>query len=161
MNILPLLLIAFSCVTAHAADNWKLSSVLANDKPVGYIYHTSSMGTQTNPPSKSYSGLRLICSLKGGEPAVALYWKNGMNLREDTRVTVTADNRAATPTTWGSDSDLLFRNISESRDLLTLIKTSKTIKFQWMVGPSSQYTTAFNVSGIDLSDFNAKCKTEL
>lgn len=161
MNILPLLFIAFSCVTANAAENWKLTSVLANNKPVGYVYHTSSLGTQTNPPSKSYSGLRFICSLKGGEPVVALYWNSGMILREDVQVTVTADNRPINPATWGSDGDLLFRNISESHELLALIKTSKIVKFQWTTGLASQYTTAFNVAGIDLSGFNTKCKTEL
>jgi len=162
MNILLALVIALSCTTTFAADNWKLTAVLGNDKPVGYVYHTSSMGTQTNPVNKSYSGLRLICSLKGGEPVVALYWNNGMNIREEILVTVIADNKATVhPTLWGSEGDLLFRNVAESKELLALIKTSKVVKFQWMAGAASQYTTAFNVAGINLSDFNAKCKTEL
>ncbi len=70
--------LAISTMSAHAADNWKLSDILGT----GYIYYTAATATiDSTVRSKVYSRLEFICSLKGGEPMVAIFLDKGINAR--------------------------------------------------------------------------------
>ena len=157
--ILTILLIFLSTTCVAGQSNWKMSPIQGKDQLAGYIYHTSAVGRQSDVTKKIFTSLRLICSLKGGAPIVALYWNAGMYASEDVIVSITADGKeVGQPTHWVNDNGLLYRNISELPELMEVLGTGKIIKFQWISNDTIQYMTAFSVSGIDLADFNTKCK---
>lgn len=139
-------------LVANAA--WKITPVQSKEQAVGYIYSIDAEGTP-----KSFTSLRFICSTKGGEPIIALLWAKGINTEQNVSVDITIDNKITyTGTSWKRDEMLLYRTISESTDLITSMKNSHNIKFQWKGLHSEKYTTGFIVTGFDLIDFNTKCK---
>ncbi len=157
--ILTTLLIFLSTTCFAVQPNWRMSPVQGKDQLAGYIYHTSAVGRQSDVTKKIFTSLRLICSLKGGAPIVALYWNSGLYTNEDVIVSITAEGKeVGQPATWTNDNGLLYRNIADSSELMEALGTGKIIKFQWVTNDTTQYMTAFSVSGIDLADFNTKCK---
>lgn len=147
---------------AIAAPNWKLATVTGKDLPVGYIYYTDAMGILSGPTQKkSFTSLRFICSLKGGDPILGIVWDGGIYSNSDLLVSVSTDATNIQPTFWINETDIIYKPMIEIGDIIKLFKTSKYIKFQWVSSDTTVYTTTFNVSGFDLTNFNTKCKLQL
>jgi hypothetical protein len=147
------------------ALGWNVSEVLGKDKtPVGYIYHSSAVGTQVGTKTeKVITGLRLVCSIKSSEgPAIALYW-NGMFGNTPQSVDVKVDGRKiAQSTPWDQDGPLLFRKIADSQELMQGLKTGRAVSFEWTQSGVKRTTV------ISLKDFNSgfgefktSCKTQI
>ncbi len=157
-KLLTLLTLSY-CMTTNASAAWTLAAIPNKEQPVGYIYYRNAIGTHGN--TKSFTSLRFICSLKGGEPIVGLFWDN-LNTSNDTLITTYANNTIITqPVFWVNEGNLLFKNMSDAGDLIGAIKAGKIVKFQWTANDTTQYVTAFNTSGADFTDFNTKCKVQL
>lgn len=149
-----LVIIILFLISSVANSAWKITPVQSKEQVVGYIYSVDAEGTP-----KSFTSLRFICSTKGGEPIIALLWAKGINTEQDVSVDITIDNKVVyTGTLWKRDEMLLYRTISESSDLISSMKNSRSIKFKWQGLSSEKYTVGFIVIGFDLIDFNAKCK---
>lgn len=156
-NLIAIVLITFSCIVNA---KWDMSSVYGKDQPLGYIYHTSSVGTQGNSQTqKVLTSLRFVCSAKTNDVILTIVW-SGINLNESVFVRTTIDNRLVNESEWAGDEVLIYKNISDVDDIIRQMKMGKTIKFVW-VYKSVSYVTAFQLAGLDLGDFNSKCKTQL
>lgn len=150
-----------SMSSSYAVTNWKLSEVPGPNKTVaGHIYHTESLGTRSGKSVKVYSGLRMVCSTRG-EIAIVLFWNDIVALRNDTLILTSLPGKPAEPSMWHSDNGLLYLDISEAAHLLQMLKMGKVIKFQWTDTVDNHYTTAFDMSGFNISGFNTKCNTQL
>lgn len=154
-KLLALIVITF-CSIAHA--EWRLATVYGKDSPVGYIYYTSAVGTTEK--EKLSTRLQFICSLKGGEPIVSVYWEKNIESNGEVVVSFVADNSVPVVTSWTNDGELLFKPLAAAPKLINAVKTSKIIKFRAQ-GTNTGYTTAFNVSGADFTEFNTKCSTNI
>ena len=146
---------------------WTLSPVTGGkDKVVvGYIYHTAAIGTMDSPKvQKAVTGLRLVCSMKGGMPVIAIYW-NGSNFNGPEYITTEIDGKmfGTAPEQWQQEYNLTYRNIEESSALMAAIRTGKNIKFSWMGKDAVRRTTMFSLSGYQtkLADFGTACKVSL
>jgi hypothetical protein len=154
-KLLTLLLLAL-CSIAHA--EWHLATVYGKDSPAGYIYYTSAVGTTDN--EKLSTRLQFICSLKGGVPIVSIYWDKNIEANGEVVVSFVTDSSATTITSWTNDGELLYKPLASAPKVINAVKTGKIIKFRAQ-GTSTSYTTAFNVTGVDFTEFNAKCGTNI
>ena len=154
------LLLAVILVFSNSVYAWKLTPVMSKDQPVGYIYSSDAEGTQiSNTKKTSFTSIRFICSLKGGEPIIALLWAKGLNSLPETTINVFSDNKLIMQDSlWFRDETLLYKNINDSPDIITVVKNSRTVKFQFKGIDSETFITGFNTAGFDLTDFNTKCK---
>lgn len=134
-------------VQAHA---WNLSEVRGKELTVvGYIYHSSAVGTQIGTKAtKAITGLRLVCSTKSNEAAIAIYW-NGMFGNTQQTVDVKIDGRKISQTIpWQQDGPILFKDLFIEKELIQGLKTGRNINFEWVQGSVKRVTT------ISLQDFN-------
>lgn len=156
----------------QAAD-WKLTAVQnADNKTVGFIYHTNAIGTQFGPKiEKIITGLRFICASddfipeKNSNPVVALYWNTMIGNTSQT-INITIDNKqvwTGREIKWDHDGPLLLRTITESKDLIQLMKSGHNIRFQWIGDDTINRVTEFNLRNFrsGLNEFNTVCKTEI
>ena len=67
------------------------------------------------------------------------------------------------PGIWVQDGPILFRNISESKELVDALKVGRTVTFSWIGPDSVTRRTGFNLRGFtqNLPRFNQSCKTNL
>lgn len=153
-----------SCTNALAAKNplWKLKEVSHNSTVVGYVYHSDAIGTQnvSNNP-KVMTSIRFICSVDEMPPLISIFWDDSNDYR-DAIVSVTIDNKLVnlgqTSKPWAVDGRLYYRALGESKILLNALKNGKVAKFQWTTGNTTRIA-AFDISNMNLSEFNSKCKT--
>lgn len=163
-----LALVAATNVSAQVAA-WNISEIKGKDNSVvGYIYHTSAVGTQVrNKPEKIVSGLRLVCSTKTwtsneSDSIIAVYW-NGMFGNTNQKVDVKVDGRTiALPSNWDQDNQIVFRKISESAELVQALKTGRNVTFSWDGTDSTKRVTTFSLRDFNqkFSEFNNSCKTQ-
>jgi hypothetical protein len=154
-KLFTLILVAF-CSLVHA--EWHLAAVYGKDIPVGYIYYTSAVGTTDK--EKLATRLQFICSLKGGDPIVSIFWEKNIEANGEVVVSFVTDNSVPVITSWTNDGELLYKPLSSAPKVINSVKTGRIIKFRAQ-GTNTSYTTAFNVSGVDFTEFNAKCGTQL
>ncbi len=150
---------------AQAADPpWSLRKVLSDKTPVGYIYYTAAIGTiDSRPVQKSVTGLRLLCSLTGGSPVIAIYW-NGTNFDGTEYISIEVDGRViSSPQMWRQEQNLTFRNLDESRLLLQELRIGRVVKFSWTGKNGIKRTTMFSLAGFNanLAEFASACKISL
>lgn len=169
-NLFVLLSAAFAMSAMAQASDWKLTTVPGYDKgTVGYIYHTSAVGTaQTGSKTEKYvTGLRLVCSasdvvLDGNkQPVIAIFWDRMIgSMPQNVEVKVDGSSQEIR---WDQDGTLLLRSVSESKALIQSMKTGNKISFQWTASDSVRRTTMFDLRTFrsDLSEFNKVCKTQI
>ena len=156
------------------SGGWKLTKVESPNKFVaGFIYHTESVGTQTNGGrvTKAVTGLRLVCSgpdyvaQKTDVPIIAIYWntmaggsQQSLNVRVDGKVVELGQAQQ-----WNQDGQLLYRTLDESRALIQAMKLGRSVSFEWAGTDGSKRQTIFNLSDFksDLAEFNESCKTQI
>lgn len=167
-------LFAFAIATSVSAQPaaWNIAEVTGKDNSVvGYIYHTSAVGTQVGAKTeKVVSGLRLVCSTKGfmamkeADPIIAIFW-NGMfgNIPEAVMTEVDGKAIRLVPSPWEHDGQILYRKTSESRELIQALKTGRTVTFQWTSQDATKRKTTFSLQGFNsqFSEFTASCKTQI
>ncbi len=164
-----LALIAATNVAAQAST-WNISEIKGKDNSVvGYIYHSSAVGTQIRDKTeKVVSGLRLVCSTKSlpaiGSPEsiVAVYW-NGMFGNTNQKIDVKVDGRSINLAThWDQDNQIVFRKISESAEMIQAMKAGRSITFSWTGTDSVKRNTTFSLRDFNqkFSEFNNSCKTQ-
>lgn len=154
-SLLPILALLVS--TSTFAAPWTLVPIAGKDATVGYIYHTDATGTRTDgKPVKEFTSLRFICSLKGGDPVISVFWNGASNYGSQMMVHVQSAKQNES-LMWDTDNNLVYRTVQESGSIIQILKNNKLVKFQWAVG-NTQYITSFNSDGLDLTDFDAKCK---
>jgi hypothetical protein len=151
-------------------SDWKLSAVPGYDKvTVGYIYHTSAVGTAQSGTKieKFVTGLRLVCaesptpSSGNSQPVIAIFWDRMIgNMAQNVEVSVDGSNQEIR---WDQDGTLLLRSVSESKALIQSMKTGNKISFRWTGTDSIKRTTMFDLRTFrsDLSEFNKVCKTQI
>lgn len=172
MRKLFVLIAAFISMSAAAqTTTWNISEVSGkNAEILGYIYHTSTVGTQIGAKTKKViSGLRLVCSTKGysamatSEPIVAIFWQ-GMFGNTPTAVSAEVDKKPIrlVPTLWDHDGQILYRNFSDSAELIQALKTGRNVTFSWEGNDSVKRKTVFSLRDFNsqLSEFNALCNTK-
>lgn len=163
----------FALSAMAQSSDWKLTTVPGADRvTVGYIYHTSAVGTQVGAKTeKVVTGLRLVCTAPGftanknSEPIIAVYW-NTMTGSTPQFLDIKVDGRqvgTGQETKWDQDGPLLLRTIDSSRTLLQSIKTGNRISFQWTGTDAVRRTTIFDLRDFrsNLSEFNTICKTQI
>jgi hypothetical protein len=172
-NVFACLILFFVSLSAMSqTTEWKIKEVKDRDNStVGYIYHTSAVGTLIGTRIEKYAtGLRLVCSTKNSpnfvaDPLIAIYWNtmNGIYMRD---VEVSVDNKI--PDTklsgqWEADGALLLRTIPDSKNLMQALKTSHTIRLSWVGEDSFKRITVFDLKSFNLraAEFSSLCKTEL
>lgn len=164
-----LALVAASNVAAQATA-WNISEIKGKDNSVvGYIYHSSAVGTQIKDKTeKVVSGLRLVCSTKSAvamgssESIIAIYW-NGMFGNTNQKIDVKVDGKAVNLTTsWDQDNQIVFRKISESTEMIQAMKTGRNITFSWTGTDSAKRITTVSLHNFNqkFSEFNNSCKTQ-
>ena len=154
MKYLLLLAICFASGMAQASG-WIMTTIHNKNTPVGIIYYINAIGT--HGASKSLTSLRLICSLTNNEQIIGVYWDK-LQGREDIVVSTYVDNKLiGIPIVWDNDISLLFKPTTEVNNIMEALSSGRLIKFQWNTD-STQFTTAFNLTGVDLANFNAKCR---
>jgi hypothetical protein len=164
-----LALVAASNAVAQTAA-WNISEIKGKDNSVvGYIYHSSAVGTQVKDKTeKVVSGLRLVCSTKGwtamgdADPIIAIYW-NGMFGNTNQKIDVKVDGRPVTLTThWDQDNQIVFRKISESAELIHAMKTGRNVTFSWTGTDTARRTTTISLRDFNqkFGEFNNSCKTQ-
>jgi hypothetical protein len=156
MKKLLALIILTVCSLAHA--EWRLAAVYGKEVPVGYIYYTSAVGTAGK--EKLETRLQFICSLRGGEPIVSIFWEKTIDTNGEVVVSFVPDNAPLMITSWTNDGELVYKPTASSPKVINAVKTARIVKFQ-MQGNNITYSTAFNVTGVDFTEFNAKCGTQL
>lgn len=171
-KLFGLLALSVSMSAFAQASAWNISEVAGKDKSVvGYIYHSSAVGTQVGAKTeKVVSGLRLVCSTKGymamkeSEPIIAVFW-NGMfgNTPETVLVEIDGKPVRLAPSPWDHDNQILFRKISESKELLQGLKTGRSVTFSWTSHDAVKRKTTFSLRDFNsqFSEFNASCKTQI
>jgi hypothetical protein len=161
-KLLAAILISGTVIVANSAT-WVLSEVKdSNMQPVGYIYHTSAIGTRAGTkPEKVITGLRFICSLKGGTPIIGLFIDNGIHIENSISIVSSIDDSQDKSLSWVVDGNLLYRYVYDSPVLISSIKTGKIIKFRWYANDVTKFTTAFSIAGSDFTEFNSKCKAQI
>lgn len=169
-KLFVLLSAAFTMSAMAQTSDWKLSAVPGYDKnTVGYIYHTSAVGTAQSGTriEKFVTGLRLVCAETlvspngNNQPIIALFWDRMIGSMPQT-VEVKVDG-SIQEIRWDQDGPLLLRSISESRTLIQSMKTGNKISFQWTGPDSVRRTTLFDLRNFrsDLAEFNKVCKTQI
>jgi hypothetical protein len=163
----------FALSAMAQSSDWKLTAVPGPDRgTVGYIYHTSAVGTQIGAKAeKIVTGLRLVCTATGftanknSEPVIALYW-NTMTGSTPQFLGIKVDSRqvgVGQETRWVQDGPLLLRTIEESSTLLQSMKTGNKISFEWTGTDAVRRSTIFDLRDFrsNLNEFNTVCKTQI
>lgn len=169
-KVFVLLSAALTLSAIAQTSDWKLTAVPGYDKgTVGYIYHTSAVGTAQSGTriEKFVTGLRLVCAESlispngNNQPVIALFWDRMIGSMPQT-VEVKVDN-SSQEIRWDQDGPLLLKPISESKTLIQSMKTGNKISFQWTGPDSIRRTTMFDLRTFrsDLSEFNKVCKTQI
>ena len=160
-QLIAILMLVATSIT-NAANQWALAEITNETRPAGYIYHISAIGERTidNKISKVVSGLRFICSLHGGEPIIAIMAGNSKFIDNSIVVDIMVDNSTTIPLNWLVDGNIVFRQLSETIPLIDTIKTGKIIKLRWQSSDKTRFTTAFDISGLNFTEFNSKCRSQ-
>lgn len=168
-----IILLLLNSAPALPAD-WNLKSVteqsVAADNPVGYIYKQEVVGiaTRDNRTTNKRASLSLVCSVKDGSdtsPKIILQWE-GLQGYGTPRINYTVDSRitpAGNAWTMRQENDILYKDASESRELLQGMKQGRTVAFDWVGSDQTRYLTTFNLNSFrnNLSEFNTKCKSDI
>ena len=168
-NMKKLFTFLFSALFSIAyagSDNWH-SEVVPGEgvNPIGFIYYTGALGTKVlNKKEKTDTALEFICSYTGDAPVMSIFWR-GYLAKDDVTINTFIDNKLFNaPTKWSVDGELIYIDLVKSTELIKQLKNARTVRFQWSVGEvqeTASYSVAFNMTGVDFSDFNAKCNTLL
>lgn len=161
-KLLVAILIFLTPIIANSAT-WVLSEVKDNNMlPVGYIYHTSAIGTRTGAKhEKVITSLRFICSLKGGQPIIGLFIDNGIHAENNVSIISSVDDSQDKSLSWVVDGNLLYRYAYDSPVLISSIKLGEIIKFRWYANDVTKFTTAFSIADADFTEFNSKCSSQI
>jgi hypothetical protein len=154
-KLLSLLMLVF-CSVVHA--DWRMVTIYSKYIPAGYIYYTSAIGSVDK--EKVNTRLQFICSLKGGDPIVSVFWEKNIEAGSEVTLSVATDNSIPINYTWAVDGELILSPLLSSHKLINTIKSGKIVKFK-MQGTKVAYLTAFNVSGVDFTEFNTMCSTNV
>jgi hypothetical protein len=136
---------------SHAS--WKISEIKSNenDKQIfGYIYHYRSRGYENNSAKKIYtSGIRFICSNQpDDEPVIAIYWE-GLTGNSVQYPTLVLDTKVQTyKDFWIQDGPVIYRTISQSKDLIERLHKTGLAKIFWTEGSVERKTV------VDFSEFS-------
>lgn len=160
-------MLAVSTATAETHD-WQITEVSgANNTVAGYIYHIGSIGTQVTKAEKIATSLRIVCSATAptDSPLITIFW-NTMTGNTSQLVETRVNGRiiqVGQPQRWDQDGPLLIRQVSESRELVMALKSSKDIEFMWISPNGVRRITMFDLRNfnIHLHEFNALCKSNL
>ena len=156
-NLFGIILIFISFKAYSLPLSWNLSEVEIGSKNIiGYIYHSSTVGTQIGTKKeKVITGLRFVCSTinntseSDSNSIIAVYW-DGMFGNNKHIINVKVDGKPVlVSSTWNQDGPLLYRNISESTELIESLTKGKTVSIDWTVD-SIKKATVFS-----LKDFNS------
>lgn len=152
---------------AQTGNEWNLFPVYINDQSVGYIYQTYSVGTvYKTPKEKNVTALRFICTLKGSSPPlIAIFWSGSKNENLNLPIEISINESAVILKNqdWVQDGLVVFRTVDESRELIELMKTGRSISFTWKNKDGIKKHTIFALDNFTslLSDFGTICKTQL
>ncbi len=174
-NYIAGLFLAFGAAFSHAQTPtptptplWNLIPVNNEDnRLVGHILHTYATGTRySTPPTKSITGLRLICSLnRSADPVIALYWDNSkQGEANNVQLHIRVDNREIEQyDLWLQDDKLTYRSIKDSAGLIKAMKSGHKVQFDWFDTDATRRVTIFSLVGFGLylNDFNTACRTQL
>lgn len=167
------ILVAVASMMAFSvyAAPWTLSAIPDLKKEtVGYIYHTSAVGTQVTKSvsKKVVAGLRMICTapnlVRPGDayaPLIAIFW-DGLNEINPTSITLQVDRSTSVnmqDTNWLPYNQLLVRNMSNSELLVNSMKSGKTLHASWTGANATTYKVIFDLNGFDdqLDSFKNSC----
>lgn len=152
---------------AQSGNEWNLFPVNVNNQPVGYIYQTYSVGTVYKiSKEKNVTALRFICTLKGSSlPLIGIFWNGSKNENSNLPIEISINESIVILKNqdWVQDGFLVFRTVDESRELIELMKTGRSISFTWKNKDGIKKHTIFSLDNFTslLSDFNTICKTQL
>ena len=140
-------------------------TAVPQDKPVGYIYHTYSSGTQVSAgkTEKVVSGLRLVCSLKGEPmaPIIAVYWDSKIQSTDPyNRIEWAVDGHPYATGVWVHDSKIIYSGIPAEHDLYNALKVGKIAKVGWVSSDGIKRETTFDLTEFKthLKEFETVCK---
>ena len=172
-NILLGIIIACFSATVLAKDgDWHITEVKSTDNViVGYIYHSSSVGTQSGTETKKMvSSLRLVCTGKPpaqgkNDPLIVIFW-NTMVGDKTQNIEIIFDkkiNKYGTKYIWKQEGPLLIRSIIESKELIQSLKNNKTLYITWTDSRGIRRTTMFDLINFNFrfAEFNKLCNTDL
>lgn len=159
---------AFVLCTSAYAQKWELTEITSKDKSVvGYIYHTSTIGTQTGPKTeKVISGLRLVCSLKSqGTPLVVIFWDKMLGIGPQI-LRIKIDSKEFVESSkyqWMQDGNILVREINESQSLFLALKNARSFSINWTSNDNITRTSIFDVSAMSsqISNFATVCNASI
>lgn len=162
------ILIALITTSAYSTTaEWNISEVTRYDnKVVGYIYHSSAVGTRIGTTTeRSVTGLRLVCSAKEyiDSPIVVLFW-NGMFGNKPKSVEVKVDGKSINADyTWQQENQILYRQVGESTTLIEGLKEGRSITFRWADEDNRKMATTFDLSTFDKNyeKFKSMCSGRL
>ncbi len=173
MKKLFISIISALAITAGAAEipSWKITEVTGNNKiAIGYIYHTSAIGTQVGAKTEKFvTGLRFVCSTKAAampaDPLITIYWNTMIgNMPQYTEIHLDKKLFEGDPAIrWEQDGPLLYRSMYVSQPLIKSMKTSNSISFSWLGTDAVRRSTMFDLKTFNahLGEFSALCKIEL
>lgn len=163
-------LLAFTTLAA-AQQQWNITDVRKKTgELVGHIYHTSSVGTQVGAKTEKFvTGIRLVCTTKrylamgNPDPIIAIYW-NTMAGENTETVFIEIDGKSVSdPLNWYQDGQILFRNLSDSHNLIQAMKSGKTMKVYWTSSDAVRRSSVFDIRTFNakIAEFNTSCNTKL
>lgn len=141
---------------AQIPESWKLTEIKnTQQEPVGYIYHTESIGKDTSG-KKYVTGLRFICSSKSSNNAIlAVFWQGGIQ-DEIQSLEIKIDNKIIRSDQWNTEGPLLIKSFDSLQTLLKQMSAGKNLGFSWEAN-GLKYQTLFTLRGYDISKFKKIC----
>lgn len=150
------------------AAGWELSEIKdTTAESVGYIFHTSAVGTRTilGSSGKYAASIRLICTAptlyQGGyvyNPLIAIFWDKMDEVKEQTP-TLEVDKKLIVGHRWSAMGNLLVREITDTQQLITEMVNGKALRVSWVGSDTSRREAIFDLRGFgkQISKFNEVC----
>jgi len=143
------------------------SKWILNSQPDGSVYRTEVYGisSRDRTTKRARTAISLLCAT-GTQPKIFLQWEN-MQGYGNIKINYSIDNTSTTPNGTNfpmiQERDILYRNISESRELLQSMKIGRTLTIDWVGHDQTRYLTIFNLSTFrgNLNEFNKQCNTDI
>jgi len=153
------------------ASTWNVVEVKNTEKTatVGYIYHTSAIGTKFGlNKEKVATDFRFVCSAKeflagpSTAPIMAIFWDGGPHGTTFQQVEVKIDGKEIqmTQPPWIQEGTLLYRKLSDSKSFIQSLRTGKLVSFSWVGTDNIRRTTMFDLQDFTLNfnSFSANCE---
>jgi len=143
-------------------QGWQLVEVKSSNKNIiGYVYHTSSY-VETGLRMDAVH-LRMVCTTKpgtkfSGHPIILMIFDSATKFSEALVSAKIDGNKVASLNNWKAEDNIMYREISESKDLITAMSNGETVSFDFDSN-NKHWGASFSIRefAVGLKNFETGC----